>query len=95
MIVNDHNNKKINFCIDTLDDILKAKNKGRSIIESCMTNEQLDSAKKYVERYKEATEDFVGTSELELDILAKRQSVGDAKFGKRHWNSLIKKIKNV
>ena len=95
MISYDHNNKKINFSIDTLDDIIKAKNKGSAIIQSCMTNTQLDSAKKFVERYSEATEDFVGTSELELEILCKRKQIGDSRFGKRQWNRLIKEIKDV
>jgi len=95
MISYDHNNKKLNFSIDSLDDIIKAKKKGRAVIESCMTNKQLDSAKKFVERYKESTEDLVGASELELDILCKRKEVGEARFGKRQWNKLIKEIKNV
>jgi hypothetical protein len=95
MISYDHNNKKINFSIDTLDDIIKAKNKGKSIIESCMNNSQLDSAKKFVERYRDSTEDLIGASELEIDILCKRKEVGDSVFGKRQWNRLIKEIKDV
>ena len=95
MISYDHNDKKINFSIDTLDDMLKAKHKAMAIIESCMTNEQLDGAKKYVASYLDATEDLVGTSELELEILSKRKSIGKGVFGKRQWNALIKHLQNV
>ena len=93
MITYDHNNKKVDFSIDSLDDIIKAKSKGMAIIESCITNKQLDSAKRYVGYYKNATKDLVGTSELELEILSKRKKIGEDVFGKKHWNKLIKSLR--
>ena len=58
----------LNFKIDTMDSIIKAKNKGKKIIKSCKNDEQLNSAKKYVKLYGKATKDFVGESELEIMI---------------------------
>ena len=65
----------LNFKIDTMDNIIIAKNKGKKIIESCENDEQLDSAKKYVKLYAKATKDLVGESELEIMILSKRMSL--------------------
>lgn len=90
MISKDKYNNTIQFSIDTLDDVIKAKKKGVEIIESCLTNKQLDNAKKYVSNYSETTKDLVGTSELQLLILEKRKIVGDSNFTKRDWNKLIK-----
>jgi len=95
MISYDQNNKRVNLSIDTLDDILRAKSKGKSLIESSITNKQLDVAKRFVGLYMEHTQDLVGTSEMEIDILCKRKEVKDNVFGKRHWNKLIKELKNV
>jgi hypothetical protein len=74
MITKDKDNL-LNFSIDTIDKIIEAKNKGKKIIESCINKQQLDVAKKYVELYSKSTEDLVGTSELEVMILSKRQSL--------------------
>ena len=90
MISKDKYNNTIEFSINTLDEVIKAKKKGVEIIESCLTNNQLDNAKKYVEHYSEKTRDLIGTSELQLLILEKRKKVGDNKFTKRDWNKLIK-----
>ena len=90
MISKDKYNNTIDFSINTLDEVIKAKKKGVEIIESCLTNHQLDNAKKYVENYSEKTRDLIGTSELQLLILEKRKKVGDYKFTKRDWNKLIK-----
>ena len=90
MISKDNNDNSINFSIDTLDAMLKAKCKTKRVIESCKTNTQLDGAKRLVEHYFQATEDMVGTSELQLDVLSKRKVVKDNSFTKREWNKLIK-----
>tara|TARA_Y100000592_G_C5383862_1_gene274786 strand:+ start:528 stop:818 length:291 start_codon:yes stop_codon:yes gene_type:complete len=90
MISKDKYNNIVEFSINTLDEFIKAKKKGVEIIESCLTNHQLDNAKKYVENYSEKTRDLIGTSELQLLILEKRKKVGDNKFTKRDWNKLIK-----
>jgi len=65
----------LNFKIDTMDSIIKAKNKGKKIIKSCKNDEQLNSAKKYVKLYGKTTKDLVGESELEIMILSKRMSL--------------------
>lgn len=59
MISYDQNNKRVNLSIDTLDDILRAKSKGKSLIESSITNKQLDVAKRFVGLYMEHTQDLV------------------------------------
>jgi hypothetical protein len=64
--------KLLKFSIDTIDKIIEAKNKGKKIVESCENNEQLKAAKEYVNLYSERTGDYVGASELEIMILAKR-----------------------
>lgn len=74
MIAKDNNNL-LHFSIDTIDKIIEAKNKGKKIIESCENKKQLDAAKKYVELYSKSTEDLVGTSELEIMLLSKRQEL--------------------
>jgi len=74
MIAKDNNNL-LHFSIDTIDKIIEAKNKGKKIIESCENKNQLDAAKKYVELYSKSTEDLVGTSELEIMLLSKRQEL--------------------
>jgi len=88
----DHNNNRINFSIDSLDEMLKAKLKTQRVIKSCKTNDQLNSAKRLCSHYFERTEDMVGTSELELEILSKRKEVGEGKFTKRDWNKFIKQM---
>ena len=94
MIGEDNNNNPINFSIDTLDGMLKAKIKGKRIIESCKTDKQLDGAKRFVDFYMETTEDMVGASELQLMILTKREEVSGKRFTKRSWDSLINKLKD-
>ena len=74
MIAKDNQNL-LHFSIDTIDRIIEAKNKGKKIIESCENKKQLDAAKKYVELYSKSTEDLIGTSELEVMILSKRQQI--------------------
>lgn len=74
MIAKDNQNL-LHFSIDTIDKIIEAKNKGKKIIESCENKKQLDAAKKYVELYSKSTEDLIGTSELEVMILSKRQQI--------------------
>ena len=74
MIAKDNENL-LRFSIDTIDKIIEAKNKGKKIIESCINKQHLDVAKKYVEFYSRATEDYIGTSELEVMLLSKRQSL--------------------
>ena len=75
MIGYDSNKRMLKISIDKIDDVIKAKNKGKDIISSCKNHDQLDVAKKYIEFYNIATEDLVGTSELELDLLAKRRTI--------------------
>ena len=75
MIGYDSNKRMLKISIDKIDEVIKAKNKGKDIIASCENNDHLDVAKKYIEFYNIATEDFVGTSELELDLLVKRKSI--------------------
>lgn len=94
MITKDLNNNPINFSIDTLDEMLKAKRKTKKVIESCKTNKQLDVAKKLVVFYQDRTQDMVGGSELELDVLYRRREVEDDRFTKKDWNKLIKKWQN-
>ena len=74
MIAKDNQNL-LHFSIDTIDKIIEAKNKGKKIIESCTNKNQLDAAKKYVQLYSKSTEDLIGTSELEVMILNKRQQL--------------------
>jgi hypothetical protein len=94
MITKDLNNNPINFSIDTLDEMLKAKRKTKKVIESCKTNKQLDGAKKLIVFYQDRTQDMVGGSELELDVLYRRREVADDRFTKKDWNKLIKKWQN-
>jgi|TARA_R110001599_G_scaffold300759_2_gene506050 hypothetical protein len=92
MITKDQNDNRINFSIDSLDEIIRAKIKSKKVIESCKTDYQLDVAKRLVGNYLDLTQDMIGASELELDILYKRKEVGDGKFTKRDWNKLIKQL---
>ena len=94
MITKDLNNNPINFSIDTLDEMLKAKRKTKKVIESCKTNKQLDGAKKLIVFYQDRTQDMVGGSELELDLMYRRREVEDDRFTKKDWNKLIKKWQN-
>ena len=75
MIGYDTNNKMLKISIEKIDDIIKAKNKGERIIASCEESEQLDSAKKYIEFYQQATQDIIGASQLELLLLSKRRTI--------------------
>ena len=74
--------------------MLKAKRKTKKVIESCKTNKQLDGAKKLIVFYQDRTQDMVGGSELELDVLYRRREVEDDRFTKKDWNKLIKKWQN-
>jgi len=52
--------------------LIEAKNKGKLIVESCVTITQLDSAKKYVEQFYKIFDDLVSYSELKIMINNKR-----------------------
>jgi|TARA_R110000824_G_scaffold206477_4_gene391562 hypothetical protein len=65
----------IKYSIDTIDGILKAKNKAKKVIKSCKNNKQLDGAKKFINLYELYTKDVVGMAELEIQLLAKRKSL--------------------
>jgi hypothetical protein len=71
-----HSNKNLlNYSIDTIDGMLKAKNKAKKIIESCESDAHLDSAKKFINLYEIYTKDLVGVSELEIQLLEKRRAL--------------------
>ena len=75
MITHSNDNNLINFSINTIDKIIKAKNKAKKIIESCENNIQLDAAKKFIKLYENLTKDIVGASELEIQLLDKRNKL--------------------
>jgi len=50
------------------------KHKAKRVIESCITLEQLEGAKKYVERYNVLFSDLIGYSELIRLILKKEKT---------------------
>ena len=52
--------------------LIEAKNKGKLIVEGCVTIAQLDSAKKYVEQFYKIFDDLVSYSELKIMINNKR-----------------------
>lgn len=59
-------------------DILKqieAKNKGFKIIQSCTTKEHCESTTRYINRYFEKFEDFLGYTELNNALLEYKNSV--------------------
>ena len=75
MIGKDRNQNLISISIDSIEDMLKAKSKAHKVIESCETEEHLKGAKKFIKLYEDATEDMVGTCQLELQLLDKRKEV--------------------
>ena len=48
----------------TLIDQIKAKNKTKKVIESCVSKEHYEVAKRMLEQYNNKFEDFVGYNEL-------------------------------
>lgn len=75
MIGKDRNQNLIRISIDNIEDILKAKNKAFKVIESCENEEHLKGAKKFINLYEDATEDMIGTCQLELELLDKTKSI--------------------
>ncbi len=75
MIGRDSNQNLIYMSIDTIDDIIKAKNKAKKVIDSCENLKHLESAKNFIYLYKNATEDIIGTSQLEIQLLEKRKEL--------------------
>ncbi len=75
MIGRDSNQNLIYMSIDTIDDIIKAKNKEKKVIDSCKNLKHLESAKNYIYLYQNATEDIIGTSQLEIQLLEKRKEL--------------------
>tara|TARA_R100000900_G_scaffold141983_2_gene123438 strand:- start:3783 stop:4013 length:231 start_codon:yes stop_codon:yes gene_type:complete len=75
MIGKDRNQNLISISIDNIEDILKAKSKALKVIESCENEEHLKGAKKFIKLYMDATEDMVGTCQLELELLDKTKEI--------------------
>jgi|TARA_B100001094_G_scaffold302406_1_gene329572 hypothetical protein len=75
MIGKDKNQNLIYLSIDTIEDIIKAKNKAEKVIESCKNDKHLNSAKNYIKLYLNATDDLVGSTQLELQLLEKRKEL--------------------
>tara|TARA_B100000497_G_C7663619_1_gene399905 strand:- start:124 stop:354 length:231 start_codon:yes stop_codon:yes gene_type:complete len=75
MIGKDKNQNLIYLSIDTIEDIIKAKNKAVKVIESCKNDKHLNSAKNYIKLYMNATDDLVGATQLELQLLEKRKEL--------------------
>jgi hypothetical protein len=75
MIAKDNNNNLIYMSIDTIEYVIKAKNKALKVIKSCENEYHLKSAKKFIKLYMNVTEDIIGTSELELELLDKRKEL--------------------
>ena len=55
--------------------LIEAKEKGKLIIESCISTNQLDSAKKYVEQFYKVFNDLVSYSELQIMINNKNEKL--------------------
>ena len=55
--------------------LIEAKEKGKLIIESCISTHQLDSAKKYVEQFYKVFNDLVSYSELQIMINNKNEKL--------------------
>lgn len=55
--------------------LIEAKEKGKSIIEGCISTNQLDSAKKYVEQFYKVFNDLVSYSELQIMINNKNEKL--------------------
>jgi hypothetical protein len=47
---------------------IESKNKAIRVINSCVTDEQLNSALNYIELYYKRFEDFIGYNELKKNI---------------------------
>jgi len=75
MIGKDRNQNLIYMPIDKIEDIIKAKNKAIKVIQSCENDNHLKAAKKFINLYMDATEDMIGTSQLELELLDKRREL--------------------
>lgn len=75
MIGKDHNGNLLSISIDNINDIIAAKNKAIKVVNSCENEEQLKGAKKFIQLYMDATEDMVGTAQLELELLDKRKEL--------------------
>lgn len=75
MIGKDHNGNLLSISIDNINDIIAAKNKAIKVVNSCENEEHLKGAKKYIQLYMDATEDMVGTAQLELELLDKRKEL--------------------
>lgn len=55
--------------------LIEAKEKGKLIIEGCISTNQLDSAKKYVEQFYKVFNDLVSYSELQIMINNKNEKL--------------------
>lgn len=75
MIGKDQNGNLLSISIDNINDIIAAKNKAKKVVHSCETEEHLKGAKKFIQLYMDATEDMVGTAQLELELLDKRKEL--------------------
>tara|TARA_B100000780_G_C20704668_1_gene280165 strand:+ start:24 stop:254 length:231 start_codon:yes stop_codon:yes gene_type:complete len=75
MIGKDSNQNLIYMSIDNIEYIIKAKNKAKKVIESCKNEYHFKSASKFIDLYMNATDDVVGTSELEIQLLDKRKEL--------------------
>ena len=75
MIGKDHNGNLLSISIDNINDIIAAKNKAIKVVNSCENEEQLKGSKKFIQLYMDATEDMVGTAQLELELLDKRKEL--------------------
>lgn len=75
MIGKDRNQNLIYMSIDNIDDIIKTKDKAIKVIQSCENDNHLKAAKKFINLYMDATDDMIGTSQLELELLEKRREL--------------------
>ena len=75
MIGKDRNQNLIYMSIDNIDDIIKTKDKAIKVIQGCENDNHLKAAKKFINLYMDATDDMIGTSQLELELLEKRREL--------------------
>jgi len=75
MIGKDHNGNLLSISIDNIYDMIEAKNKAIKVVNSCENEEHLKGAKKFIQFYMDATQDMVGTAQLELELLDKRKEL--------------------
>ena len=75
MIGKDSNRNLIYMSIEGIEYIIKAKNKAKKVIASCTNEYHFKSAKKFIDLYMNATDDVIGTSELEIQLLDKRKEL--------------------